>query len=397
MTLDRLVLIPLAVGHVALFVLVVNVVHGLGYDERVMARTKVWLVVLFVVGSSILGWQIVEGSAWSWPWPFLLYSGLCVVMGVLLVPLFSAYLHLRPRPEGLDGRTTEVDLAAAHGRDRLIGPGRHAWMLHLPGNESLRLRRVDWDVALPDLPPALDGFSLLHLSDLHLARCFDRRFFEAVFDEAAGMDADLVLVTGDLIDDDVHDWLTPLFARLKGRSGSFAILGNHDYKHQPDRVLHAVEAAGYVHLEGRWATVGHGGATVVLGGTSHPWGPKLDLEARPPGGDYGILLSHAPDAFYWAERSGFDLMLSGHNHGGQVRLPLVGSVFMPSRYSRRFDRGFFRRRGLTLHVSQGVGSMHPIRYGCVPEVGRLFLRAFRNGAGERSPALNDISRFRILR
>src|SRR5207245_6569448 len=64
--------------------------------------------------------------------------------------------------------------------------------------------------------------------------------------------------------------------------------------------------------------------------------------------------SDLPDLFYWAERSGFDLMLSGHNHGGQIRFPLVGAVFMPSVFSRRFDRGFFRKRGLTLHVSRSV-------------------------------------------
>jgi predicted MPP superfamily phosphohydrolase len=97
------------------------------------------------------------------------------------------------------------------------------------------------------------------------------------------------------------------------------------------------------------------------------------------------LLSHAPDQFYWAERAGFDLMLSGHNHAGQIRLPVIGPVFMPSRYSRHFDRGFFRKRGLTLHVSQGVAGKHPIRLGgCVPEVGRLVLRSGR-GEGHVEP------------
>jgi predicted MPP superfamily phosphohydrolase len=381
MTLDRLVLVPLAIGHLALFVLAVNVVHGLGYSQQVLSRTRLLLALLFAIGSGILAWEIVAGSVRAWSWPAFVYGCVCVVTALVFLPLFSAYLHLRPRPDGLEGRTTEIDLAARFGRDRLIGPGRNGWLLRLPGNESLRLRKVDWEVPVPGLPTALDGLSVLHLSDIHLARAFERRFFEAMFDEAAGMEADLVLVTGDILDDDeVHHWVAPLFGRLKGRAGSFAILGNHDTRHQPARVLGEIEEAGYAHLEGRWSTVEHGGATIVVGGTSYPWGPRLSIEDR-PAGDFQVLLSHAPDLFYWAQRAQFDLMLSGHNHGGQVRLPLVGSVFMPSVYSRRFDRGFFRRRGLTLHVSQGVAAMHPVRYGCVPEVGRLFLRC--------APALED--------
>jgi predicted MPP superfamily phosphohydrolase len=120
--------------------------------------------------------------------------------------------------------------------------------------------------------------------------------------------------------------------------------------------------------------VEYGGSSIALAGTSSPWGVRPSMTEAPEA-DYKILLSHAPDLYYWAERRGFNLMLSGHNHGGQIRLPLVGPVFMPSRYSRRFDRGFFRRHGLTLHVSQGIAGKHPIRYGCLPEIGRLVLRS----------------------
>jgi hypothetical protein len=216
MTIDRLVLVPLAIGHLALFVLAVNVVHGLGYRQQVLNRTRLLLALLFAIGSGILAWEIVAGSVRAWSWPAFVYGCVCVVTALVFLPLFSAYLHLRPRPAGLEGRTTQVDLAARFGRDRLIGPGRNGWLLRLPGNESLRLRKIDWDVAVPGLPTALDGLSLLHLSDIHLSCAFERRFFEAVFDEAAGMEADLVLVTGDLLDDDaLHHWVAPLFGRTR--------------------------------------------------------------------------------------------------------------------------------------------------------------------------------------
>ena len=115
---------------------------------------------------------------------------------------------------------------------------------------------------------------------------------------------------------------------------------------------------------------------MALGGTSAPWGPALDYGAMPEA-DFRILLSHSPDQFPGAASRGVELVLAGHNHGGQVRLPIFGPILMPSRYSRHFDRGFFRAGASNslLYVSQGVGGKHPIRYGCSPEITRFTLRA----------------------
>jgi predicted MPP superfamily phosphohydrolase len=93
-----------------------------------------------------------------------------------------------------------------------------------------------------------------------------------------------------------------------------------------------------------------------------------------PPADFRILLSHSPDRFYRAVKWGIDLVLAGHNHGGQIRLPVVGAVFMPSIYSRRFDRGFFRRGRTLMYASDGVAGKQPVRYGCPPEVTRFVLR-----------------------
>lgn len=377
MTIDRFLLAPLAVGHLALFVAIFNVVHGLGYREHVMARAKLTLAGLFLGSTGLLGWELARGSVAAVSWPTFLYAAFCLLTGLVAFPLATAYSHLRPVPQGVKGAETQVDLAGQTpgGLASLVGEGKYAWMLRLPGNESLRLRRVEWELQVPGLPRALDGLTILHLSDLHFARTFDRRYFEAVVAECQGFESDIAVFTGDLVDDDATiDWIVPVLSGFKGRSATFAILGNHDMEHHPGTILQRLDDAGIPHLEGRWAAVEHDGATVAVGGTCYPWGPALVAEDAPANADYKILLSHAPDQFYWAERAGFDLMLSGHNHGGQIRLPLVGSVFMPSVFSRRFDRGFFRRNGLTLHVSQGIAGKHPLRYGCVPEVGRLTLK-----------------------
>ncbi len=93
-----------------------------------------------------------------------------------------------------------------------------------------------------------------------------------------------------------------------------------------------------------------------------------------PAGDFRLLLSHSPDLIYRARSWGIDLMLAGHNHGGQVRVPVLGPILMPSRFGRRFDRGFFRVGRTWLHVSQGVAALHPYRFHSLPEVTRLVLR-----------------------
>ena len=114
-------------------------------------------------------------------------------------------------------------------------------------------------------------------------------------------------------------------------------------------------------LEGRWTTLDLDGTTLAIGGTSAAVGAGLSTAHDVPAADFRILLSHSPDLFYKAQRWGVDLMLSGHNHGGQIRLPLVGPVFMPSRYSRRFDRGFFRQGDAP--VRQRGGGRQDTRFG----------------------------------
>jgi predicted MPP superfamily phosphohydrolase len=86
-------------------------------------------------------------------------------------------------------------------------------------------------------------------------------------------------------------------------------------------------------------------------------------------------MSHTPDLVYPLSRRGVELVLAGHNHGGQARLPGIGPVLMPSRYGRRLDQGFFRVGPTLLHVSRGVGAKHPLRFRCPPEISRIVLRA----------------------
>jgi uncharacterized protein len=371
--------LPAALGHLCHFVLIINIASGLGYRESIMDRVRFWLFAALWVSSGFLLWKHLRDPFWTWPWPLMGYASLCLFSGTLGWPLASLYLALRKPPAGIVGSSQTIDLASSSGTAALVGGGRHSWLLRLPGHVSFRLLRREWEVTVPSLPAALDGLQIVQLSDFHFAHCFERRFFELVADACRLWSADLLLVTGDIVEhDDTIDWIEPVLGRLEARLGKFAVLGNHDEQHQPRAVVRELTRAGFDVLEGRWATVTVPESSIAIGGTDFPWGPAINPLEIPPA-DLRILLSHSPDLFYKVQDWGVDLMFSGHNHGGQIRLPFVGPVFMPSRYSRRFDRGFFRAGRTLLYVNEGIAGKHPVRYGCHPEITRFVLTAVQQG------------------
>jgi uncharacterized protein len=369
--------VPAGLGHLCHLILAVNVISGRGYREAVLERVRPVLFSAFCISSALLLWGHLHAPWWTWPWPIRSYAALCAASGLVIWPVSTLARASRRWPEGISRDTVarQLDLSHPEGRDTLIGEGPGAWLLRLPGNESFRLCLREWDVAIPGLPAPLDGLRIVQLTDLHMAPCFRPAFFERVIDACRGWEADLVVLTGDVVEDDAAiAWIEPLLAPLEARLGKLAILGNHDEDHQPRAVIDELTRAGFETLEGCWTTLEADGATIAIGGTSAPWGPDVDPAAMPPA-DFRILLSHSPDRFYRAVKWGIDLMLSGHNHGGQIRLPLIGAVFMPSVYSRRFDRGFFRRGPTLMYASNGIAGMHPLRYGCPPEVTRFMLHS----------------------
>ena len=386
---DWPILVPLVVGHLAVFVLTLNLLHSTAVPDKLLD-----VLNLALLGATMLALPVMltQGHWSTWPQPARGYALLCLGVALLCLPAATVARALRRPPAEVAAiRRSTLDLGRALGADRAIGAGKHAWLLRLPGNRSLQVQKVEADLVLPGLPPGLDGLTIVQVSDTHFSPAYGRAYFEAVAAEVAAWDADLVVFTGDLLDDVATlDWVEPVLGRLRGRLGQFAILGNHDHRLRPGRARRGLRRAGFVDLDARWALVdAHGGLApggrIALGGTSEPWGPKLDPAAMPDA-DFRVVLSHSPDQFPKLSGRGIELVLAGHNHGGQVRLPGFGPILMPSRYSRHFDRGFFRAGDSVLYVSQGVGGKHPIRFGCTPEVTRFTLRAARPRATPRPAA-----------
>ncbi len=244
----------------------------------------------------------------------------------------------------------------------------------LPGSDVFRVDFTRVTLAVPGLPDAWDGAEILLVSDCHFHGTPAKCFFDAVVDRLlAEAPPDLVLFAGDTVDTDTHAaWIQPVLGRLTATGGKFAVLGNHDAHHDPDAVRRELAAAGYDVLGNGWKTVTLRGEPLTIIGHEGPWfGPPPDLAGAPQG--FRLLLSHSPDNFAWAQAHGVTLMVAGHVHGGQIRVPLFGSIFVPSKHGRRFDQGTFSENGTVMVVSRGLSGKEPLRMNCRPEVVRVRL------------------------
>ncbi len=241
-----------------------------------------------------------------------------------------------------------------------------------------------YDVVVPRLPAGLDGLRVLHVSDLHLRP--GSELARELPDLVAGVPHDLALYTGDFIDtDDGISEVAALLARMPRADDAYAVLGNHDHKplgrYHGDNDVAALRAA----LTGVGLTVLDNAARPVLGGELFVVGvddPATDQDnldramAGVPEGACSLLLAHSPDIVLrlGAHRPG--LILAGHTHGGQIRLPLLGPLITMSGLPRDAVMGLRAHQGVPTFVTRGIGySGLNLRLGCPAEVALLTLRS----------------------
>jgi hypothetical protein len=226
------------------------------------------------------------------------------------------------------------------------------------------------------MPAGWDGLTILQLSDLHFYGTPAREFYEFVVRRSmADGVPDLVVLSGDIIDDDQYlDWIEPVLSPLRWNVAALAIMGNHDWWRDFAGVRQRLAGLNMRVVSNRWEALEVRGERLIAIGHEGPWfRPPPDLSNCPEG--FRLLVSHTPDNIGWAKHNECRLMLSGHNHGGQVRLPIFGSLFVPSFYSRRYDMGTFHEPPTVLHVNRGLSGKEPIRFRCRPQVSRIILRA----------------------
>jgi predicted MPP superfamily phosphohydrolase len=249
---------------------------------------------------------------------------------------------------------------------------------------DLRVRELE--VHIPGLPTALEGLSIVQLTDIHVGIFTGTRDFGAVIERVRTLRPDLVVLTGDLLDNNpahVPDAVR-LFSQLRGRLGAYGILGNHDYYADHEAVVAGLRAAGITPLvnEGELISSGRRGEGLALLGVDDVWaarmlpgrGPDLGRALRfvPPDAPR-VLLAHNPVVFSRAAGQ-VALQLSGHTHGGQINPGNIARLALP------FVSGRYTRDGSTLFVSNGLGlTGPPVRLAAPPEIVRIGLTGRSRG------------------
>lgn len=275
--------------------------------------------------------------------------------------------------------------------DRLIGPGRtlfHVenwrtlqWALET-GLRMLGLRErgrrncldvavEEHRVALANLPPAFEGFTILQLSDLHID--LNPRLAEVVAERLRDTPYDLCVLTGDYRGhtwgpfDETLRWMERIACAI--RTDAYAVLGNHDVL----EMTPPLEAMGLRMLINETVALRRGESALYLSGVDDPHTFQLDnlekcLAEVPPAATV-ILLSHSPELYQRAAHAGVELMLCGHTHGGQICLPGGRPVLKNARCPRRLTRGPWRWHQLQGYTSRGAGaSLLDARFHCRPEI-----------------------------
>jgi len=239
------------------------------------------------------------------------------------------------------------------------------------------LRVREFDLPMPGLPQDLDGLRVLQISDIHLSIFLSDAELARVIDAAAELRPHLAVITGDLISTfgDPLDACIRQLARVKADAGVFGCLGNHERYARAEN--YAADAAGRVgidFLRSRNRQLRFGNSVLNLAGVDYQ--ARSEKKAYLRGaerlivpGAFNVLLSHNPDVFPVAAHQGYNLLLAGHTHGGQVTVEILDQSINPARFFTPFVYGTYRIGAATAYVTRGIGTIGiPARIGAPPEI-----------------------------
>lgn len=269
-------------------------------------------------------------------------------------------------------------------RNFLIGAGATAAGFTFYSGELARheIDIVQRPIAIANLPTAFHGYRIVQISDIHLDEYTEPYFLERIVHDVNSLNADLVLLTGDFVTRGAFTFLTgshavnrcaeiltTLTAPLR-----YAILGNHDVAFNGPIVTHALATHGTPVLINQYLPIERTGARLWLCGVEDPGTSHPDLDLSIPAKPDGpvILMAHEPDYAddVVAHPRGplVDLMLAGHSHGGQIRLPFMRPLILPP-MGEKYPEGYYRLNQMQLYVNRGIGTVGlPFRLNCPPEI-----------------------------
>lgn len=316
--------------------------------------TRIW-VAASLTSLAILGPIWLESRIWIWPPKNLLDQS-------------GQQFHVAKEIEGGSTGTATTRL-----------------LERLPGNQITHIDVTSKHLQLPRAIPAASGLRIGHLSDLHFTGQLTKSHYRFVLDRFQELQPDLIAITGDIIDyEHCLPWFDELLGPLSAPLGKLFILGNHDCRiRNIQRVVDGLTSLGFTDAGVEVIKLPTPtGLTIEIHGNERPWLDRKSpastqhkpTASEPDDQTLRLGLSHAPDQIRWAQELGLDLLLAGHTHGGQVRIPGIGPIVAPSRYGSRYASGLFLREPTLMHVSRGVAGTHPLRLRCLPEVSVLSLK-----------------------
>ena len=238
------------------------------------------------------------------------------------------------------------------------------------------------EIALARWPDRLNGFTIAMLSDFHYDPIFSVHPLHAAVPIVNDLNPDLIVLTGDFVSVPLlrrnyekaaaeADPCAAVLKNLRSKHGLWAVLGNHDDGTDPERVTNALQENGITVLANQSSAIEQDGARFWLSGVKDvlSWTADLPTTLRGvPSGEATVLMAHEPDFADQTARYPVDLQLSGHSHGGQIRFPVVGPLYLPA-LAKKYVWGQYRVGNLTLYTNAGLGTVQvPARLNCPPEI-----------------------------
>lgn len=253
-------------------------------------------------------------------------------------------------------------------------------------SEALSLPQVkEVDIEIKNLPPDLEGLSIVQITDLHISSAIRRNWVQSLVERINILAPDIIAFTGDIADNtyaEISYDAAPL-AGLTARLGKFFVTGNHEYMHGVEEWIQEMGNMGFTVLLNNHRLIPQGRSLILIGGVNDYSAPSRSshvsspVEAMGDGSkaDVKILLAHQPRSVYKAAQAGFDLQLSGHTHGGQF---VLGS--WRRSLGQPFQSGLYKYKDTQIYVSNGAGYVGPpVRFGAPSEISLLKLtKARRN-------------------
>lgn len=365
------VLALVLVGHFALHLTIYNRINATGLPRSVIKVIK-WffmLVCLTIPAVVIWNWPPFPAPLWLW-----VYGAVCLGTLIYYGP---KWLLSRPALNS-DAISVEKEVQRISVARQLEQPlpmtSKCRLFSSIPGNQIFDLSIEAKTLPVVGLPSSLSGLKIAHLSDIHLTGHVSPKFYRYVVQQAVEWQPDLICMTGDILDKKkCLDWIPECFESAKAKHGCFFVLGNHDLRIRDPRIVRQkLVELGWQDMGSSRKLVQVEGTDVELLGNESPWFPAVDFADSPrPENSFRLLLSHSPDQIPWARSRGVHLMLAGHTHGGQGRLPWIGPVLSPSYFGSRYASGTFYLDPTTMHVTRGLSGVHLARINCPPELALL--------------------------